>query len=43
MDPRKLKEEFGRDLVFWGGGVETQGVLLYGTEEEVRRQVREKE
>ena len=42
MDPRKLKEEFGRDLVFWGGGVETQGVLLYGTEEEVRRQVRER-
>jgi uroporphyrinogen decarboxylase len=27
MDPVALKQEFGRDLVFWGGGVDTQGTL----------------
>lgn len=42
MDPRRLKKEFGKYLTFWGGGVETQGVMLYGTAEEVRRQVRER-
>ena len=26
MDLHELKQEFGRDLVFWGGGVDTQGV-----------------
>jgi uroporphyrinogen decarboxylase len=41
MEPRKLKEEFGKDLCFWGGGVDTQRVLPFGTEDEVRKQVRE--
>jgi uroporphyrinogen decarboxylase len=27
MDPRKLKKEFGKDISFWGGGVDTQGTL----------------
>ena len=40
MDPRELKVEFGRDLVFWGGGVDTQGVLGSGTPEQVREDVR---
>ena len=39
MDPARLKETFGRDLVFWGGGVDTQHVLSFGTPEEVRRDV----
>ena len=39
MDPKKLKEKYGRDLVFWGGGVDTQKVLPFGTPEEVREQV----
>ncbi|MCF8364059.1 MAG: hypothetical protein K9G70_15715 [Prolixibacteraceae bacterium] len=39
MDPKKLKEKYGRDLVFWGGGVDTQKVLPFGTPEEVRGQV----
>jgi hypothetical protein len=42
MDPRELKKEFGRDLVFWGGGVDTQMTLPFGTPEEVYRQVRER-
>jgi uroporphyrinogen decarboxylase len=40
MDPKELKQEFGRDLVFWGGGVDTQGVLGAGTPEEVKEDVR---
>jgi uroporphyrinogen-III decarboxylase len=42
MDPRQLKKEFGRDLVFWGGGVDTQKVLPFGTPDEVYRQVCER-
>ena len=39
MDPAKLKQKYGRDLVFWGGGVDTQHVLPFGKPEEVREQV----
>jgi uroporphyrinogen-III decarboxylase len=39
MDPATLKREFGRDISFWGGGVDTQQVLPFGTPAEVRRQV----
>lgn len=39
MDPVKLKKKYGRDLVFWGGGIDTQKVLPFGTPEEVREQV----
>lgn len=42
MDPRELKREFGKDIVFWGGGVDTQKVLPFGTPEEVYREVRER-
>lgn len=40
MDPKVLKNEFGNDLVFWGGGVDTQHVLSLATPDEVRRDVR---
>jgi uroporphyrinogen decarboxylase len=39
MDPEHLKREYGKDLVFWGGGVDTQRVLPLGTPEEVRADV----
>lgn len=42
MDPVRLKREFGMDLVFWGGGVDTQRTLPFGTPEEVYREVRER-
>ena len=42
MDPRVLKRKYGDRLVFWGGGVDTQRVLPFGTPDEVRRQVRER-
>jgi uroporphyrinogen decarboxylase len=40
MEPAGLKREFGKDLVFWGGGVDTQGVLPNGTPQEVKDDVR---
>jgi hypothetical protein len=42
MDATRLKREFGKDITFWGGGVDTQQVLPFGTPEEVRRQVLER-
>lgn len=36
MDSAELKKEYGGDVVFWGGGVDTQRVLGDGTQEEVR-------
>ncbi len=40
MDTGELKPEFGRDLVFWGGGVDTQRILGAGTPDAVRGEVR---
>jgi len=42
MDPVMLKREFGERLVFWGGGVDTQQTLPFGTPDDVYRQVRER-
>jgi hypothetical protein len=42
MEPSRLKKEFGTSVVFWGGGVDTQNTLPFGTPEEVYRQVRER-
>ena len=39
MDPVELKREFGKDIVFWGGGVDTASVLNRATPEEVRKDV----
>lgn len=41
MEPLTLKTEFGDRICFWGGGVDTQNTLPFGTAEEVRQQVRE--
>ncbi|VGO21936.1 uroporphyrinogen decarboxylase family protein [Pontiella sulfatireligans] len=42
MDARLLKERYGDRLVFWGGGIDTQNVLPFGTPEEVRAQTLER-
>jgi uroporphyrinogen decarboxylase len=42
MDPRTLKETYGRKIVFWGGGCDTQSVLPTGTPQSVREHVRER-
>ncbi len=39
MDPVLLKEKYGDRLTFWGGGVDTQKVLPFGTPEEVKAHV----
>ena len=40
MEPAALKRDFGADLVFWGGGVDTQDVLPHGTPQQVKDDVR---
>lgn len=40
MDSAELKKEFGDDVVFWGGGVDTQRVLGDGTPDEVRSETK---
>jgi uroporphyrinogen decarboxylase len=41
MDPRQLKKDFGNDLTFWGGGIETQKVLPFSTPEQIRDHVKQ--
>lgn len=40
MDPVVLNEKYGDKIVFWGGGVDTQHVLGFQSEEKVREDVR---
>jgi hypothetical protein len=39
MNPKTLKETFGAQLTFWGGGIDTQRILPDATPEEVRKHV----
>lgn len=39
MDPQGLKDDYGDRITFWGGGVETQTTLPFGTPEEVYNEV----
>ena len=40
MDTKRLKEEYGKDIVFWGGGADTQRVLPFGKPDEVANEVK---
>ncbi len=42
MDTKRLKETYGKDIVFWGGGVDTQRVLPFGRPDEVKDEVRQR-
>ncbi|GIK39930.1 MAG: methyltransferase [Chloroflexota bacterium] len=42
MDPRELKARFGKRVVFWGGGVDTQQTLPNGSPDDVRKEVLER-
>ena len=42
MDPRWLKQTFGAEFTFWGGGVDTQKTLPFGTPDQVRAEVKER-
>ena len=37
-----LKRKYGEKITFWGGGIDTQHTLPFGTPEEVRSEVRER-
>jgi len=39
MEPERLKADFGDKIAFWGG-IDTQHVLPYGTEEQVKTEVK---
>ena len=39
MEAEGLKRDFGDRIVFWGGGVDTQKTLPFGTPEQVRAEV----
>ena len=40
MDPQELKNKFGKKIVFWGGGCDSQKTLPFGTPQEVENDVR---
>lgn len=40
MESKALKRDFGNEIVFWGGAVDTQGVFTDGTPQQVRDEVR---
>jgi uroporphyrinogen decarboxylase len=40
MEPIQLKKDFGRDMVFWGGGVDTQHILPSGSTQDVADEVK---
>jgi len=42
MNATELKNEFGKDITFWGGGVDTQKTLPFGTPADVRTEVLER-
>jgi len=42
MEASGLKQKYGKQLLFWGGGVDTQQVLPFGSPDDVRRQVLER-
>lgn len=39
MDAKELKNEFGRDITFWGGGVDTASVLPTASTDDIRKDV----
>jgi uroporphyrinogen decarboxylase len=42
MDPASLKREFGKDITFWGGGIDTRRVLNFGSVADVKNQVKQR-
>jgi uroporphyrinogen decarboxylase len=40
MQPAKLKSEFGKDLIFWGGGVDTKSILNLASPNEIKKHVK---
>ncbi len=42
MEPKELKDTFGDNIVFWGGAVDTQKTLPFGTPKEVYAEAKER-
>ncbi len=42
METQVLKKTYGKDIVFWGGGIDTQKTLPFGTPEEVSEEVKQR-
>lgn len=42
MEPKFLKEKYGDKLTFWGGAIDTQKTLPFGTPEDVRKEALER-
>lgn len=42
MEAKGLKTKYGRDLVFWGGGIDTQRTLMFRTPADIRAEVAER-
>ena len=40
MEPGRLKNEFGKDITFWGGGADVVSLLNRGTPEQVKEDVK---
>ncbi len=40
MEPQQLKRDFGKDIVFWGAGVDTQRILPLGTPQQIADDVK---
>lgn len=41
MEAKALKRDFGKDITFWGGGINTQKTLPFGTPEQVLKEALE--
>jgi uroporphyrinogen decarboxylase len=39
MDPAKLKQAYGKNIVFWGGGIDSQHILPFATPDQVKEAV----
>lgn len=39
MEPDHLKKQYGDQIVFWGGGIDTQKMLPYGQPDEIKKHV----
>ena len=42
MDTKKLKQDFGQKIVFWGGGCDSQHILPFGSPQEVHDEVKKR-
>jgi uroporphyrinogen decarboxylase len=40
MEPERLKKEFGKDITFWGGGIDTASILNRATPQQIKEHVK---